>query len=149
MYSQEYKIIIDSDIKKVFEIFEDINIYKNFLEHLRIFNINKKIEISENETKYYAYIELSYLLFSLNYNCEILFNKNKYEIKVHGFDGSFKFINALWNFEKINENKTKIIYYIEFELKSKIQQKFAKKILDFNSDRIRLKLIKQLEKRLK
>lgn len=148
MFHQEYEIILDYEIDRIFEILEDLSIYKDLLSHLKIFRILKKTEISRNLIKYDAYIELSYLLIKLSYNCEIIFNRDLHKIIVNGHGGSFKFINAFWVLKKEGKNQTKVSYKIEFELKSLVQQKIAKKILEFNSDRIRLKLIKALERKL-
>jgi ribosome-associated toxin RatA of RatAB toxin-antitoxin module len=149
MFFQEYSIILDYEIEKIFLVFQDFNIYKDLLSHLKTFQILKKSIINNRIIKYDAYVELSYLMFSLDYNCEIVFDKDLYKIIINGSDGSFKFINATWDLDRISEKKTRISYKIEFELKSKIQQKIAKKILEINSNKIRLKLIKALENKLK
>jgi ribosome-associated toxin RatA of RatAB toxin-antitoxin module len=149
MYHQKYEIILNYEINKIFEILEDLSNYKDLLSHLRIFRILEKTQIEKNIVKYKAFIELSYLLIKLDYNCEIIFDKNHHKIIVKGFGGSFKFINAFWFLEKIDENQTKVSYEIEFELKSALQQRIARKIFEFNSDRIRFKLVKALEKKLK
>jgi ribosome-associated toxin RatA of RatAB toxin-antitoxin module len=150
MYTQEYNIDLDYEIDRIFEIFEDLSVYRDLLSNLKIFKILKKIELlSEKKIKYDAYIELSYMFFKLNYNCEIIFNKNLYKIFINGHGGSFEFINASWVLKSISEKKTNISYKIEFQLKSSIQQKIAHKILDLNSERIRFKLINALEKKLR
>jgi ribosome-associated toxin RatA of RatAB toxin-antitoxin module len=145
----KYEIILNYDIKKIFTILENLSIYKELLPHLKTLKILKKTEKEENILEYDAYIELSYLLVRLNYNCKIIYDRNKYQIDIHGFGGSFKFINASWILEEIKEDQTKISYKIEFELNCSIQQKIARKIFEFNSDRIRRKLICALQTKLK
>lgn len=135
MYSNEYCVYLHANIDIVYETLKDINQYSQIMPYI------KKIEILESiESKIKTYVKLEHLLIKLDYYCHIEFN-NKYQVNIIGYDGSFKYINATWQLEKITGNKTKVFYKLEFELKSKIQQKIAEKIFGIYQVKLNKKLV--------
>lgn len=149
MYYQSYEIILDYSIDKIFNLLSNIKQYVSFFPYIKELLIkNTYYDNCGTIIGYDALVILQYLLIRLNYQCSIKFNWNNHRIEIEGFGGSFKFINAFWQLDEICINKTKISYYIEFELKSFLQQKMAKKIFEINTDKTRRQLIRMLQKSL-
>ena len=98
-----------------------------------------------------AELTFSYSIFSYQYTSDInYFCNNDYaQIVITSNNGPFKRMKNIWTINKINNNQSKIDFYIEIELKNLILEKIAMLNINFVSNTILTSFEKQLQKKSK
>lgn len=118
--SQREEIVYHS-ANKLFNIVIDIENYPEYIPWCTSMVINKR---KKNEIFADMYVQYKYILVQ-KFGSHVKFDNSKLTIETKYIEGPLKNLTTKWRFEKINENKSKIIFEVYFEFKNIIHQKIA------------------------
>tara|TARA_B100000579_G_C22631498_1_gene756850 strand:- start:98 stop:535 length:438 start_codon:yes stop_codon:yes gene_type:complete len=113
--------IISHSAKKLFNIVLDIESYPEYIPWCTKMIVNKK---KDNEIFADMYVKYKFILIQ-KFGSHVIFNKNHLTIQTNYIEGPLKDLKTDWKFEKIDKNKSKIIFEVNFEFKNYIHQKIA------------------------
>lgn len=120
---KESKQEIESNHKAIdlYNIVLDIEKYPDYIPWCtKIEILNRK----KNEIK--ANMIVNYKLFpQQKFSSNVFFNLDKLLINTKYLEGPLKDLNTFWEFQNIQNNKSKIIFSVKFEFKNFIHQKIA------------------------
>ena len=120
---KESKQEIESNHKAIdlYNIVLDIEKYQDYIPWCtKIEILNRK----KNEIK--ANMIVNYKLFpQQKFSSNVFFNLDKLLINTKYLEGPLKDLNTFWEFQNIQNNKSKIIFSVKFEFKNFIHQKIA------------------------
>ena len=121
MKSSKQEIIINHDSKDLYNIVIDVEKYPDFTPWCS--NI---IIIEKNDNQIIADMFVKYKFFpTQKFTSKVLFNSKNLIINTNYINGPLKDLKTEWKFEKINKNKTKVIFNINFEFEKFLHQKLA------------------------
>jgi len=126
--------IINHNIDKLFDMVMDIEKYPQFLPWCS----SAKIISQKSPANLTASLQISFKLIKLTYQSDVKYSKQDYIIAANAISGPFKALKNKWNFTKIDNSKTKVDFFIDFQFNSKILEKTigslfeiaAKKMID-------------------
>lgn len=109
----------DYSVKQLFDLVIDIEAYPQFLPWCKGVQI-----VSQDGNEIIADLAISYKGITEQYRSQVIFqySKNAAFVKVRGVEGPFKYLSNIWEFKKLGK-KTKIYFYLDFELKSGLLNK--------------------------
>ena len=139
MKSSNQEIIINYAAKDLYKIVLDIEKYPEFIPWCKKIIIKSK---SKNELLADMIVNYKYFL-PQKFTSQVSFNSNKLFIYTKYIKGPLKDLNTKWYFEKLKENKTKVLFSIEFEFEKFLHQKLA----EFFFELLENKLIDSFKKR--
>ena len=113
--------VVDHSAKKLFDIVIDIESYPEYIPWCSRMVINKR---KKNEIYADMYVKYKFVL-AQKFGSYVKFDRNKLIIETNYIEGPLKDLKTNWKFEKINNNKSKIIFDVNFEFKNFIHQKVA------------------------
>lgn len=108
--------------RTIYEVVANVQAYDKFLPWCL-----KSTIISRDDKEMIADLTIGYKNFKETYRSHVLLSPY-HEIKVSSHPGPLKYLYTNWHFTPITENSTKIIFSIEFSLKSRLLQKALKPI---------------------
>lgn len=113
------------NINQLFNLVADVEKYPEFLPWCSAARILKR-----EENKVYAELAISYKGFSESYVSVVTLNPpaehlDEATIDVNLEKGPFKKLKNYWVFRKLDENKTQIEFFVEFEFKSMLIEKLV------------------------
>ena len=73
------------------------------------------------------YVQYKFIL-AQKFGSYVKYNSNKLTIETKYIEGPLKDLTTNWKFEEINDNKSKIIFNVNFEFKNFIHQKVAETV---------------------
>ena len=79
----------------------------------------KRELVSDNLVRLIADLEIGYKNLVYVYRSDVLLNSNTMEIQVNFIEGPFKYLVNNWLFTSLNNDNSKIDFYIDFELNVK------------------------------
>ena len=120
MKISKQKVIINHSPKKIYEIVLDIEKYPEFIPWCSNVNI-----ISKTKNNIIADLLVNYRFFKKTFTSDVRFDSNNLIIDVIYIKGPLKNLQNQWKFEKIDDNKTKVHFKIQFEFKNIIYQKIS------------------------
>ena len=139
MKSSQQKIIINHAAIDIYKIVLDIEKYPEFIPWCKKITIKSK---SKDELLADMIVSYKYIL-PQTFTSHVFFNSNKLLINTNYVKGPLKDLKTEWYFEKLEENKTKILFNIKFEFQKFLHQKLA----EFFFDLIENKMIDSFKKR--
>ena len=113
--------VVNHSAKKLFDIVIDIESYPEYIPWCSRMVINKR---KKNEIYADMYVKYKFVL-AQKFGSYVKFDRNKLIIETNYIEGPLKDLKTNWKFEKINNNKSKIIFDVNFEFKNFIHQKVA------------------------
>ena len=139
MKSSQQEIFLNHEAKGLYKIVLDIEKYPEFIPWC-----NKIIIISKSKNELLADMIVSYKYFLPQiFTSHVFFNSNKLIINTNYVKGPLKDLKTEWYFEKLEDNKTKILFNIKFEFQKFLHQKLA----EFFFDLIENQMIDSFKKR--
>ena len=139
MKSSQQEIFLNHEAKDLYKIVLDIEKYPEFIPWC-----NKIIIISKSKNELLADMIVSYKYFlPQTFTSHVFFNSNKLLINTNYVKGPLKDLKTEWYFEKLEENKTKILFNIKFEFQKFLHQKLA----EFFFDLIENQMVDSFKKR--
>ena len=129
----------------MFELVADIEAYPVFIPWCKSANITAQ---TKDPITHYEVIDanmsISFKLYSETFSSRVSLDKIDKEIVVEYLNGPFKFLNNSWSFAD-HQDGCLINFHVEFELKSKILQRFISVVFNEAMRRV----ILSFEKRAK
>jgi len=113
--------VVKHSAKKLFDIVIDIESYPEYIPWCTKMIVNER---KENEIYADMFVKYKFIL-AQKFGSFVKFDTNKLTIETTYIDGPLKDLNTYWQFKVIDNNKSKIIFNVNFEFKSFIHQKFA------------------------
>ena len=139
MKSSEQEITINHSAKDLYKIVLDIEKYPEFIPWCSSIIIKSK---SKNEI--FADMVVSYkYFFPQIFTSHVFFDSSKLTIKTRYIQGPLKDLETKWFFNKIEQNKTRVLFKIKFEFKNFLHQKVAEVFYNLTEN----KMISSFEKR--
>ena len=139
MKSSQQEIFLNHDAENLYKIVLDIEKYPEFIPWC-----NKIIIKSKSKNELLADMIVSYKYFlPQTFTSHVYFNSNKLLINTNYVKGPLKDLKTQWYFEKLEENKTKILFNIKFEFQKFLHQKLA----EFFFDLIENQMVDSFKKR--
>ena len=121
MKNSEREEIVNHSAKKLFDIVIDIESYPEYIPWCTRIVINER---KNNEIYADMYVQYKFIL-AQKFGSHVKFNPSNLTIKTNYIEGPLKDLSTNWKFEEINNNKSKIIFNVNFEFKNLIHQKVA------------------------
>jgi len=121
MKNSKREEIINHSAKKLFDIVIDIESYPEYIPWCTLMVVNER---KNNEIYADMYVQYKFIL-AQKFGSHVKFNRNKLIIETNYIQGPLKDLTTNWKFEEINNNKSKIIFNINFEFNNFIHQKVA------------------------
>ena len=112
---------VNHSAKKLFNIVIDIESYPEYIPWCTRMVINER---KKNEIYADMYVQYKFIL-SQKFGSHVKFDSKKLIIKTNYIEGPLKDLTTNWKFEKIENNKSKIIFGVNFEFKNYFHQKVA------------------------
>ncbi len=98
----------------LYNIVANVERYPNFIPWVsKVRVLNRYFNVIEYE------MNVDFKVVSEKFSTRDTFYKNE-AIEICLIDGPFSFLHNTWRFEKIDDNNTKITFFIEFEFKNKL-----------------------------
>ena len=113
--------IVNHPAKKLFDIVIDIESYPEYIPWCTRMVINER---KDSEIHADMYVQYKFIL-AQKFGSHVKFNLNNLTIETQYIEGPLKDLTTNWQFEEINNNKSKIIFNFNFEFKNNIHQKVA------------------------
>ena len=121
MKNSQREEIVSHSAKKLFDIVIDIESYPQYIPWCTRMVINKR---KNNEIYADMYVQYK-LILSQKFGSHVIFNRNKLTIETNYIEGPLKDLTTNWKFESIDNEKSKIIFDVNFEFKNFVHQKVA------------------------
>ncbi len=139
MKSSKQELIIHHKAIDLYNIVLNIEEYPNFIPWCDQIKIKDK-----SRNKILADMVVSYKnFFPQKFTSKVFFNRKKLKIKTIYINGPLNDLNTEWIFFKIDNNKTKVVFKIEFVFQKLTHQKIAEFFFNF----IEKKMIDSFKKR--
>ena len=113
--------IVNHPAKKLFDIVIDIESYPEYIPWCKRMVVNER---KNNEIYADMYVQYKFIL-AQKFGSHVKFDRSKLIIETNYIEGPLKDLTTNWKFEEINNNKSKIIFKVNFEFKNFIHQKVA------------------------
>jgi len=121
MKSSQQEIIINYAAKDLYNIVLDIEKYPEFIPWCEAIYIISK---SKNEIIADMIVKHKYSL-PQKFTSHVFFNSKNFSINTNYIQGPLKDLKTEWNFIKIEETKTKVLFKVKFEFQKFFHQKLA------------------------
>jgi coenzyme Q-binding protein COQ10 len=121
MKNTQREEIINHSAKRLFDIVIDIESYPEYIPWCSSMIVNER---KKNEIFADMYVQYKFII-AQKFGSHVKFNKEKLTIETRYLEGPLKDLTTKWKFKKIENNKSKIIFEVNFEFKSFIHQKVA------------------------
>ena len=121
MKNSKREEIVNHSANKLFDIVIDIESYPEYIPWCKRMVVNKR-----NNKEIFAdmYVKYKFIL-AQKFGSHVKFNRSKLIIETNYIEGPLKDLTTIWKFEDINNNKSKILFNINFEFKNFVHQKIA------------------------
>ena len=139
MPKQTYNIETSHSLEHLFQVVSNIELYPEFLPWIVAARI-----LSKKDNIIIAELVIKYKFFRSCYSSKVTLFPNQ-EIIVELVDGPFKYLKNYWRFTQYN-NKSKIDFMLDFELKSSMLEKFISNEFDYYSKKIMTAFIERADK---
>ena len=139
MKSSQQELVIYHAAKDLYNIVLDIEKYPEFIPWCKEIIIKSK---SKNEILADMIVSYKYF-FPQKFTSQVFFNSKNLSINTYYIEGPLKNLNTEWVFEKLSENKTKVLFKVKFQFQKFLHQKLA----DLFFDLIENKMINSFKKR--
>ena len=113
--------VVNHPAKKLFDIVIDIESYPEYIPWCTRMVVNKR---NDSEIHADMYVNYKFIL-AQKFGSHVKFNLNNLTIETQYIEGPLKDLTTNWQFEEINNNKSKIIFNVNFEFNNFIHQKVA------------------------
>jgi coenzyme Q-binding protein COQ10 len=111
--------IVPFAAERIFQAVMDIESYPQILHFIR------KMQILERGSDHIiARVNVGLPALTFSYDCRIEYEENR-NIRVKLVSGPFEHMNALWTFEALGADKTKVTYSLDAKFKNYLMEKTA------------------------
>jgi len=121
MKNSQREEIVNYSAIKLFDIVIDIESYPEYIPWCTKMIVNER---KKNEIYADMYVQYKFVL-AQKFGSHVKFDRNNLTIETNYTEGPLKDLTTNWKFEKIEDKKSKIIFYVNFEFKNFIHQKVA------------------------
>ena len=121
MKNSQREEVVNHSAKNIFDIVIDIENYPEYIPWCKKMVINER---KKNEIYADMYVQYKFIL-PKKFGSYVKFDRNKLTIETIYIEGPLKDLTTNWKFEIIGNNKSKIIFNVNFEFKNFIHQKVA------------------------
>jgi len=121
MKNSQREEIVNYSAIKLFDIVIDIESYPEYIPWCTKMIVNER---KKNEIYADMYVQYKFVL-AQKFGSHVKFDSNNLTIETNYTEGPLKDLTTNWKFEKIEDKKSKIIFYVNFEFKNFIHQKVA------------------------
>ena len=121
MKNSQREEVVNHSAKNIFDIVIDIENYPEYIPWCKKMVINER---KKNEIYADMYVQYKFIL-PIKFGSYVKFDRNKLTIETNYIEGPLKDLTTNWKFEIIENNKSKIIFNVNFEFKNFIHQKVA------------------------
>ena len=121
MKNSQREEVVNHSAKNIFDIVIDIETYPEYIPWCKKMVINER---KKNEIYADMYVQYKFIL-PKKFGSYVKFDRNKLTIETIYIEGPLKDLTTNWKFETIENNKSKIIFNVNFEFKNFIHQKVA------------------------
>ena len=121
MKSSQQEIIINYAAKDLFNIVLDIEKYPEFIPWCKAINIISK---SKNEIIADMIVKHKFYI-AQKFTSHVFFNSKNLCINTNYIQGPLKDLKTEWNFMKLEQTKTKVLFKVKFEFQKFFHQKLA------------------------
>jgi ribosome-associated toxin RatA of RatAB toxin-antitoxin module len=111
--------IVPFAVEKIFQAVMDIESYPRTLSFVRKMTILEK-----DESFIIARVSVGLPMLNFCYDCRIEPEQNR-SVKVTLISGPFRRMNALWTFEALGPEQTKVVYALDTEFKNPLMEMTA------------------------
>ena len=115
-------IIVTHPVDKVYKLVAEVDKYPKFIPWVKSADLIKV----EGDEHYYK-IKVSFGIFGNTFITKDKFEVNR-KIDISLVEGPFKYLHSIWHFNAIEEYKTSVDFYINFEFKSALLTKALGKV---------------------
>lgn len=103
----------------MYALVADIEEYPNFLPMCESLSIQTRREKKGREL-IIASMSIGYKSIRETFITKVMLNKDECKIEAQYIDGPFKYLNNQWHFEETSTNACDIVFFIDYEFKSRI-----------------------------
>lgn len=103
----------------MYALVADIEKYPDFLPMCEALNIQTRREKKGRELLI-ANMSIGYKSIKETFTTKVMLNKDDCRIEAQYIDGPFKYLDNRWHFEETGTNTCDIVFFIDYEFKSKI-----------------------------
>ena len=121
MKNSKREEIVSHSAKKLFNIVLDIQSYPEYIPWCTKMVVNEK---KSDEIFADMYVKYKFIL-TKKFGSHVKFYKKELTIQTSYLEGPLKDLKTNWKFEEVKNNKSKIIFEVNFEFKNFIHQKIA------------------------
>ena len=121
MKNSQREEVVNHSAKKLFDIVIDIESYPEYIPWCKRMVVNER---KKNEIYADMYVQYKFIL-AQKFGSHVKFNRSKLIIETNYIEGPLKNLTTNWKFKEINNNKSKIIFNVNFEFKNFIHRKVA------------------------
>ena len=105
---------------QMFDLVSDIDSYDKFLPWCNKSTIISKKPLKDGSFEMIADLEIGYKSLTYTYRSKVFLSADKNYIEVTNIEGPFNHLINKWSFEELPDQKCKIIFFINFEIKIKM-----------------------------
>tara|TARA_B110000438_G_scaffold179279_1_gene171369 strand:- start:300 stop:746 length:447 start_codon:yes stop_codon:yes gene_type:complete len=105
---------------QMFDLVSDIDSYDKFLPWCNKSTIISKKPLKDGSFEMIADLEIGYKSLTYTYRSKVFLSADKNYIEVTNIDGPFNHLINKWSFEELPDQKCKINFFINFEIKFKM-----------------------------
>ena len=135
------KEVVNHPAKKLFDIVVDIESYPEYIPWCTRMVVNER---KNNEIYADMYVQYKFIL-AQKFGSHVKFNSNNLTIETQYIEGPLKNLDTIWQFVKIEKNKTIVKFNIKFEFKNFFHQKISEVFYSL----VENKMMESFEKRAK
>tara|TARA_B110000116_G_C16762347_1_gene549071 strand:- start:1221 stop:1658 length:438 start_codon:yes stop_codon:yes gene_type:complete len=141
MKESQKEIEINHNADELYNIVLNIEEYPDYIPWCTETEI-----INRKKNKIQANMVVNYKFFpTQKFTSQVVYNYKKKIIKTSYIDGPLKDLFTSWEFVKLENNKTKIVFIVGFEFQNFIHQKLAELFLPLIEDKMMRSFIKRAD----
>lgn len=119
MPSFERKHSVNFSARNMFDLVADIEKYPEFLPLCESLSVQSRRE-KKGRILLMASMSVGYKGIRETFSTKVMLHQEAHQIDAQYIDGPFKYLNNRWVFEETGDNSCDIIFFIDYEFKSKV-----------------------------
>lgn len=115
----ETKHVVNHTAEQMFKLVADVEHYPEFLPLCEGLSVRSRKE-REGKVLLLADMTVGYKAIRETFTTQVLLHRAERMIDVKYIEGPFKYLENVWRFEPVDENRSIVHFYIDYEFKSRI-----------------------------
>ncbi len=120
---------VDHRAQDMYSLVCDVERYPEFVPLCQSLTVKSRKD-RDDKTLMMADMTMAYKMLSETFTTQVLMKPEPLEIDVKYIDGPFKHLNNTWRFEALDQNRCRVHFMIDYELKSKMLALAAGSVFD-------------------